>query len=461
MKTYTVGTEILRSGFGVTVNNHPYRFLYPLSVWKSMPYDYKLLLSESAAFFYTRHFPLLSRCRIQYSFPPPVTQSLFLHGLLNCLAELTIDYPQFKRTTTQLVQTILNSGFSVKFKGIPKFLPSLSPSKVSGRKAAMLFSFGKDSLLTYALLKEIGIDPLLYFMAEPHSGYEVGNKRSLIHSFQIEHKAIVYMINNQLGLLRQKEGQWWGWDMLLTQYSLQLIPYIKHHRCGYYFLSNEQSTNELDIDKEGYLVNTTYEQSIDWVQHLNNLFRIFSLPTIVSSILDPIHEIVIMYILHRHYPAIAKYQLSCDNEHKSAQNKRWCESCDECARIFMFMLAIGADPKTIGFTGSMLGRNKKLFVIFSIVNKIHDVSKLTSGQAERLLSFHLAYLRGNRFGVMKLYESNILPRLKNKMPALVSRFIKIYPNSISHTEISNKLLHIYQKEIAAFKNEIAQLMYKD
>ena len=99
------------------------------------------------------------------------------------------------------------------------------------------------------------------------------------------------------GWLRQIEDLYWGWDLLLTQYTLLLIPFIFGIRSRYLFCGNEQSCNETLIDPEGFIINPVYEQSHDWLLLSNAMAKVMGCNAIMASLVEPIHEIAIMKIL--------------------------------------------------------------------------------------------------------------------------------------------------------------------
>lgn len=455
MKLTKVQTTLLPSGFNVIVNNKSYKTYYPKTVWTSFPIGLRQLLANSAAYFFTRHFPLFRRQRIEYAFPPPITQSFFLHGLLYSLPEIVLKNPEYHHTVSSLVKTVLNSGYDIQFSGNPQTSLYPLPQNTHNKKAVQLFSFGKDSLLTYALTKELGLTPVPFFFKEPYSNIEISNKEKLKRDFENWEKIKIHFLPNALGKLRQDGKEMWGWDMLLSQYTLLLIPYLLNENAQYYFLSNEQSTNELVYDGEDFLVNVTFEQSVDWTVHLNNLLQIFSIATRVTSIIEPLQELVIMYILHHRYPEIGKYQLSCDNDHISARTRRWCENCFECARVYLFLCAVGIDPQSIGFTGNMLVKEKiDHFLLFSKKEKELEKETFINKHAERILAFYLTHLRNISGEVVEIFRQELLPLILPYKQMLFNKYFKIYKDRGIPRELRNKTLSIYQDELKAFKSEI-------
>jgi len=56
----------------------------------------------------------------------------------------------------------------------------------------------------------------------------------------------ITQIENSLGILRQKDGSMWGWDLMLNQYLLLLLPFINFYSSPLLLISNENSTNSVN-----------------------------------------------------------------------------------------------------------------------------------------------------------------------------------------------------------------------
>lgn len=458
MKNCKVGFNLLNEGFKVTVNNRKFSTKYPRKNWNSLSYESKYILVSSIAYFFTRHLPLLQSAELEYNFPPPLLKSLYDHGFFYSIFNSSPDYSSNNKIYLNLLQKLYNSEFNVSFKHFPEIITNEKPVVSESNSAAVLFTFGKDSLLTFSILKEIGITPNLFYFKEPLSLNEVDIKQNLIKQFVNSFKVNIKAIDVPLGKLRQNGKQYWGWDLLVTQYTLLLIPYIKYLKSQYYFFSNENSTNVF-YKVAGFKFNPFFEQSPQWMLHLNNIFRLFSLKTLTGSILEPINEILIMYILHHRYPQYAKYQLSCDNDETENKNIRWCQNCSECVRIYIFLLAIDINPESVGFTQNML-KSKKLsnFIIFSDRLLSKDFNEASSEELERIFAFYLAYLRGHRKDIFKLFEKVWLKKVKLNEKFFLRKYLTVYPSITVPDNIKKKILPIYNKERNKILKEIRFLI---
>ncbi len=454
MSDVKVFTKILSNGFSVIVDGKTYETGYPQKVWQNFPQALKEQLAESAAYFFTVHLSFFKKGTINYLFPPPLANNLFFQGLFYSVPELSVKDPEKGYKSSNLLKNFFNSGYQISFSGVSKGYSAPIP-KSEPKTAVIPFSLGKDSLLTYAICRELGYKIQNYYLAEPSCAFENINKSRLIGEFVKEFRSEVIVFPLELGKLRQNNVTQWGWDMLLMQYTLLLLPYVYFSKTEYFFWSNEQSTNEVVFDREGYRVNVSFEQNYGWTQQMNNLLRMFSLPTVLSSILEPLQEIVILYILHKRYPQIGKYQLSCLNEHRKAEKQRWCCACYECARVYLFLKALGVKPETVGFSENMLNTND--IKLFSILHEKwpgdEEIIK-DSHYAERLLAFYLAYKRGVKGKIMKVFKSKYLLHTEKIIRKIYAKYFRIYPSKTIPQELLKKITTIYQSELSKLKEEL-------
>lgn len=453
-----IRTKLLPNGFAVGVNDRWLNNVYPSRVWSALPKTLRQQLTDNAAYFFTAHFAFENKTPLNYLFPPPSLLSFFTHGLWYSLPEAVLEIPEAKFTSEGLLRDAYNSGFRTTFRGHPYRVTAINPPKTQPNVFLLPFSFGKDSLLTYAVSREIGLKPRPVFFVEPTSTFENLNKEKLRKQFQKEFNENITPFPIILGTLRQKGALLWGWDMLLTQYTLLLLPYLHYWKPQYFFWSNEQSTNDVEKDKQGYIINTTYEQGIFWTVHLNNLLRAFSSNTTIGSIIEPLHEMAILYILHHRYREIGKYQLSCFNDDPTSKTQKWCGNCYECARVYIFLLGAGINPQTVGFVDNMLTiKKKKLYYMFEHKELTRPLNILFQSWGERLLAFYLAYKRGIKGDLITLFERQLLPLVLKQKNALFTQYFGLHSMETIPEKLTPKLLKIYREELTRFRREVTKV----
>lgn len=449
MKKITISSTLLVNGLRTTIDSNSYNTIYPVVIWKSVPIEIRLQLAQTISYFVTRHLVLSKKATLEYLFPPPAARLLVDYGMFYSMAEAPFEFPEKKLTTSEVLKSVYNAEFSVRFQGIPLPISASQPRMVNNHHSFMPMSFGKDSLLTYALASELSLSPQPIFIEEPTCPYQNKKKKDLLSSFNKEFKHQIITLQNTLGNLRQGNGMMWGWDMLLTQYTALILPFVYYHKAAYLFWSNEQSTNEQALNHEGFRINSTHEQSVQWTLHLNTLYRLFGVNTNISSLLEPLHELMILSILHNRYQKVGKYQLSCDEEKTS---HRWCGKCFECARVYLFFSALGIDPKSVGLEENMFTSDKEdLFYLFSKNRTTNHLDIIFQSYSERLLAFYMAYKRGIKGALIDKFAKTLLPLVLRKKSSLIAKYFSLNSTDTIPKELRGPLLNIFNEELKRAK----------
>lgn len=441
--------RIISNGIEISLDRKKYEILYPANIWHEFPDVYRQNFADAVAYALTMHLCLNGHGKIVYNFPHPQVEPFFFEGMVYSMGQTTLLGDKEVRTS-DLLRSFYNRNLNISFTGRPRYSRFRNINRNTRNRTVIPFSFGKDSLLTFALSRELGIEPYPVFFREPKSPFENRHKKKLADRFFEEFAMDINFFPVSAGRLRQTVGNWWGWDMLLTQYSLLLIPYLFGLRARFMFWAHEQSCNEFFTDAEGFSINPVFEQSRRWLLTSNNLARELGSNATFSSIIEPIHEIAVMRILHHRYPEIGKYQLSCFAEEDASATKRWCGKCSKCARIYIFMLALGINPKTVGLTENLLGRKKRhLYAVFKngdTKSSVYDQSGL--GRDEQLLAFYLAYKKGAKGELMKEFARESLLEAKSRERELRERFFGIHSTETLPYELKKPLLKIYREELS-------------
>ncbi|OGG01802.1 hypothetical protein A2Z33_00840 [Candidatus Gottesmanbacteria bacterium RBG_16_52_11] len=445
MKTLRVSVQILPDGFSVILGNVSQKISYPVRTWRSVPLPYRQQLAETLAYAFTQHLATQRKTNIVYTFPVPLTQALVFYEYLYSIAAVKVEYPEAPFTTADVIRDTYNSDFRIRFTGSPRPHPPVKPSAYRKLPFIMPFSFGKDSLTTFALATRLlKLEPHIFYFNEPSSTGEVSMKRRLKSRFEAEFGTPLTEVVNRLGNFRQADGLMWGWDTLLTQYTALLLPYVFRISPGNFFWSDENSLNEQEINEEGFIINPTQEQSAPGILQLNNLYRMFSVNTVISSLIEPLYELAILFILHGQFGDIGKYQLSCDHSHGS---KRWCGDCFECARVYLFFTALGLDPRRIELNDNMFTASKiRHFYLFTD-KKANSLDLVFQSYPERLLAFYLAYKRRANGPAMKLFAGTLLPYVESRRTELYRKYLSVHDFRTVPDHLSVKLLPFYREQL--------------
>ncbi len=438
--------KIVRSGVEIKIGKKKYYARYPAYVWNKFPLSLHRAFADSLTYVATWQLPLSNNVPIAYHFPHPPIESAFFKILLYSIPMNVFEY---KNTTTSgIIKQFYNANFQTQFKGLHYSYSGIKTKKSLKDRAVLLFSFGKDSLLTYALLEELGIKTFPIFMKEPQSGFENAHKKRLAERFYEKFNIEVDFFPLTVGKLRQNTGLYWGWDVILSQYAFFLIPFYFYYQAKYLFFGNEQSCNFFTKDNEGYLINPVFEQAVSAMQLLQDIPRLFFIKTHIGSLIEPLHDHLILYILHNRYPDIGRFQMSCFSEEPQARKRRWCGHCEKCARLYIFLKALGISPDRVGFyNGDMLSSKKaRYYPLFNhqSVDSAFGASGL--GREEQLLAFYLAYKNGVTGDLITRFKTLYLREAERKKKRLVKEYFGIHSSYSLPPGIRGKILRIFEKE---------------
>jgi len=445
-----ISSQVKDFGIQVMINNKLFRLRYPPTIWKRFPKTHQKILTQNIAFSTTYHLPYLysSLKKMQYNQPVPLSEAFLFKAFSMALPSTAVMQSdgEYKMTSNLLRRLFeVEYVYSNKKTDIPAY------NRTSYHDCAVMpFTFGKDSLLTFAIARDMDITIHPVFIGEPYSPYEGVIKKLLAEPFRKEFKTRIAFLKNTLGSLREPDDGWIGWELQLTQYSLMLLPYVYARRAGHILFSNEQSCNDTVIDGDGFKYNPVFEQSHSWLLQNSLMTSIIGGNSLsIGSLLEPIHEIAIERILHKRYPSIAKYQSSCDLPSKPKHIGRWCETCSKCARIYIFMLANGINPKTVGFKRNLL-RDKyhPLYTVFN-TGKMKDFSydQSRAGRDEQILAFLMAYRENHKGPVMTSFARRFLKYARKNEKRLRQKYFGIHSTKTIPKELKSRVLNIFRHEL--------------
>ena len=278
-------------------------------------------------------------------------------------------------------------------------------SDIDKNSCGILSSGGKESLLTYGMLNEIGCKTYPLYVNE--SG---GHWRTAIPAYRY-HKLIddktqrvwtnidrfyVFMLDN-LKFIRPDHRKVWADTYpirlsIFPFYVFILLPIFADKKIGNLLLGSE--FDDLRTSPE-YLGISHYYGIYDQHQDYDILMNKWSssrIPGLVQwSAVRNISGLIVERILVKRYPRLAKYQRSCHSCHFENNEIVPCGICSKCMGVLLFLLANKLDPKIMNF------KNQHIDNFFENVKP----SNLRLDEDEKNQSF---YLMGNKEKI-----SNIKP----------------------------------------------------
>jgi len=266
-------------------------------------------------------------------------------------------------------------------------------SDLDKNSCGILSSGGKESLLTYGILNEIGCKTYPLYVNE--SG---GHWRTAIPAYRY-HKLIdnktqrvwtnidrfyVFMLDN-LKFIRSDHRKVWADTYpirlcIFPFYVFLLLPIFTDKKIGNLLIGSEFDdlrTNPEYLGIKHYY--GIYDQHQDYDVLMNKWFS-KRIPGLFQwSAVRNISGLIVEKILVNRYPDVAKYQRSCHSCHFQNDEVVPCGICSKCMGVLLFLLANKADPKIMNF------KNQHIDNFFKNVNS----SNLRLDEDEKNQSFYL------------------------------------------------------------------------
>jgi hypothetical protein len=231
------------------------------------------------------------------------------------------------------------------------------------KKSGVLSSGGKDSLLTYGLLKEL--DSTVYPLYVNESG---GHWKTALTAYKYHKKTepntqrvwtnvdrfYSYMLDH-LRFIRPNHRKIW-YDAypirlcIFPFYIFSFLPIFIDKKIGNLLLGSEFDDLRYEIQYKGiqhYF--GVYDQHQDYDVRMNQWYE-KRIPGLHQwSALRNITGLIDQKILVQRYPALAKQQRSCHSCHIKNGVVYPCGTCSKCLGILLYLLANDIDPTLMKF----------------------------------------------------------------------------------------------------------------
>lgn len=261
---------------------------------------------------------------------------------------------------------------------------------------AVSSSGGKESLLSYGILNEIGLAPhccffnesgrhwytalnaYRYFKANVPRTWRVWSNVDRLYNFVLRHLPIIrpdfHRIRADIYPIRL---------FTIEVMAAAFLPILYRERIAHLVLGNEFDTTHYSPSHGVHHYHMVYDQSRYFDEYMTRYFRRKGLPIHQCSIVRPLSELLIERILGRRYPNLFHLQTSCHAAHVDGRRVLPCGRCEKCQRIMALTIANDLDPTVIGY-----GRKD----ILLLAQRLRKTCLKQEGAAVR----HLRYLLGQR-----------------------------------------------------------------
>ncbi|MBN2562921.1 MAG: creatininase family protein [Phycisphaerae bacterium] len=234
---------------------------------------------------------------------------------------------------------------------------------VARSRHAVLSSGGKDSLLTYGLLRESGVETHPVFVNESgrhwftainaHRHFaddvpettRVWTNSDRVFSWMLKHLPFV---RPDFGRRRSDDYPIRLWTVAIFVFGA--LPILRKRGIGRLVIGNEYDTTRRKTTRGITHYDGLYDQSRYFDNALTRYYRQKRWNVTQFSILRHLSELLIQKILAARYPDIHPLQVSCHAAHVQDHRAYPCGQCEKCRRIVGMLTALGADPEVCGYT---------------------------------------------------------------------------------------------------------------
>ena len=231
----------------------------------------------------------------------------------------------------------------------------------------ILSSGGKDSLLSYGVLKEINkethpifinesgrhwhtaLNAFRYFSESDPKTTRVWTNADRVFTWMLRH---LPFIRSDFTNIRSDEYPIRLWTVAVFLFGA--LPLMKKRAIGRLIIGDEFDTTDRRFHNGITHYNGLYDQSLYFDNTLTRYFIRKGWNITQFSLLRPLSELLIEKILVERYPHLQLHQMSCHATHIKNDRVLPCGRCEKCRRIVGMLMALGFDPQRCGYTPSQI-----------------------------------------------------------------------------------------------------------
>jgi len=312
---------------------------------------------------------------------------------------------------------------------------------VDKSRHTVLSSGGKDSLLSFGLINEIGreVHPIFinesgrhwytalnayrYFRKKYKSTAKVYTNCDRVFSWMLKHFPFV---RQDFANIRSDEYPIRLWTVAVFLFGA--LPLLRKKGIGRLIIGDELDTTSRQSFKEITHYNGLYDQSRYFDNAMTRYFIQKGWNISQFSIIRPLSELLIEKILSQRYPDLQRHQMSCHATHIENNRVHPCGKCEKCRRIVGMLVAVNADPTNCGYSKAQIEECLKAIA----VKGVHQES--TGAQ-------HLAFLLSEK-GLFQKTSSSV--KLKEHPEIMKVRFDpERSPIESTPKDIREPIMHIF------------------
>ncbi len=435
-------------GITLSFRGKDYDLTYPDGIWQAYPRRAKDFFIDNITFAQTVSLPLVSGIKkLNYGTSAPLLKSFFNSSVVKNIPAAVDGY---KVSAADKIRQFINTEYI--FSGVRARQPYFGGRMRKGL-AIVSFSLGKDSLLTLAVCRELGLEPVGVYINDTVSPGENGIKIKYMKEITRRLGVRIIVVTNETEQLNDFEN--WsgdetciGYVHMIPAFALTLLPVARYFRAGNIVMGNEQNMNHPFFTDDGYRAYPSFDQSAEGTEALDGMIELSTGGKVgVSSVIEPLSSIAIMKILHRRYKDFANYQVSCDCLDTVRAGTRWCVRCRTCAKVYILLKANGVNPADAGLKRNMLGRDSEKYYILFNGSETDSNDRSEWARDEMLLAFYMAYTKGARGYLIEKFKRRFLKEATRREKELRGKFLSAQGGESIPPEFRKKVLSIYASEL--------------
>ena len=232
---------------------------------------------------------------------------------------------------------------------------------------AVLSSGGKDSLLSFGLLRELGseVHPVFgnesgrhwftalnahrYFKDNIHNTTRVWMNSDRVFAWMLRHLPFV---RADFADVRSDDYPIRLWTVAVFLFGA--LPLLRKRGIGRLLIGDEYDTTHRTNSSGITHYDGLYDQSRYFDHALTRYFLRKNWSVQQFSVLRPLSELLIQKILVERYPELQAQQVSCHAAHQEGDRIKPCGKCEKCRRIVSMLTALGADPSACGYSATQV-----------------------------------------------------------------------------------------------------------
>jgi creatinine amidohydrolase/Fe(II)-dependent formamide hydrolase-like protein/7-cyano-7-deazaguanine synthase in queuosine biosynthesis len=231
----------------------------------------------------------------------------------------------------------------------------------------ILSSGGKDSLLSFGLLRELehevhpvfinesgrhwytALNAFRYFSTTFPHATKVWTNADRLFAWMLRHFPFV---RKDFAKIRSDEYPIRLWTVAVFLFGA--LPIARNRSIGRIIIGDEFDTTNRNTFQGITHYDGLYDQSRYFDNALTRYFIRKNWGMTQFSILRPLSELFIEKILIERYPELQRHQVSCHATHIERDRVHPCGKCEKCRRIVGMLMAIDADPSHCGYSLSQV-----------------------------------------------------------------------------------------------------------